>query len=309
MLTKGKPVSLRGLSAVNNNVIWVSGSDGTVVISTDGGKNWKWTQIPGYEKSDFRDIEAFNDREAVIMGITEPAVILITKDGGLNWETVFKDSAKSVFLDAMDFMGNKAVAIGDPVLDKNYILESNDRGKTWKKKEVVLSDSMESGEAFFAASGSNVRFLPGDGFVQVSGGIKSRLFTQSKSYVLHLNQGAQTTGANSIALDPAKPNEAFIVGGDFSHDTLRYKNSLHIQFYPFVQNPPETSPHGYRSCVEYLTDKLMVCCGNTGVDISYDSGKNWELISNTGFHICRKAKYGSSLFLAGPNGTIAQLKF
>ena len=48
--------SLRGLSVVDDNNIWVSGSRGTFARSTDGGKTFTYTQLKGYEKSDFRDI-------------------------------------------------------------------------------------------------------------------------------------------------------------------------------------------------------------------------------------------------------------
>src|SRR5215831_7049225 len=80
MLTNGTNTSLRGLSVVNDNVIWVSGSNGTVGRSTNGGKDWKWYQVKGFEKTDFRDIEAFDGVTAVIMGVGEPAYILRTID-------------------------------------------------------------------------------------------------------------------------------------------------------------------------------------------------------------------------------------
>jgi photosystem II stability/assembly factor-like uncharacterized protein len=51
--------SLRGLSVVNEKVIWASGTGGTVIRTTDGGKNWNVIQVPDAEKLDFRDIEAF----------------------------------------------------------------------------------------------------------------------------------------------------------------------------------------------------------------------------------------------------------
>ncbi len=309
LLTGGRAVSIRGLAVVNERVIWVSGSEGNIGLSTDGGKNWKWIQVPGFEKSDFRDIEAFDDKEAFIMGVTQPAIVLKTSDGGNTWKTVFADTTKAAFLDAMDFSGNKGVVVGDPVVEKKYILESNDRGESWKKNESADVGSLDSGEAFFAASGSNVRFISGDGYVQVSGGTKSRLFTGSQIYNLLINQGTTSTGANSIAINPVKPNEGYIVGGDFSHDTLRYKNSIHVQFSPFIQIPPATPPHGYRSCVEYISENQLVCCGPSGVDYSNDGGKTWSLISNSGFYVCRKAKKGNSFFLAGPHGKIAMLQF
>src|SRR5450432_3522948 len=107
MLTSGKSSSLRGLSVVNDSIIWASGSGGSVGLSTDSGKSWKWNLVIGYEKSDLRDIEAFSDKEAVIMGITEPAIILRTTDAGNNWIVSFKDTTKSAFLDAMCFSDDR----------------------------------------------------------------------------------------------------------------------------------------------------------------------------------------------------------
>ncbi len=308
VLTSGRPVSLRGLSVVNDQIIWVSGSGGSVGVSTDAGENWKWIQVHGFEKTDFRDIEAFSDQEAVIMGITEPAVILRTTDGGKNWITTLKDTAKSVFLDAMDFSGDEAVLVGDPDKEKIFFARSSDRGKSWVKS-AYGTETTVSDEAFFAASGSNIKFIPGDGLALISGGKKSCLYLSTARYVLDLNQGEQTTGANSIAINSADPNQAFIVGGDFSHDTSRYGNSLRIQFHPFVQTPPMIPPHGYRSCVEYLNNKEMICCGTSGVDFTNDGGVHWTLISGKSFHVCRKSKSGKSVFLAGPKGAVAILEF
>jgi hypothetical protein len=309
LLSADKPVSLRGLSVVNDQVVWVSGSGGSVGVSTNGGKNWSWIRVPRYEKSDFRDIEAFSDQEAVIMGITEPGVILRTMDGGKSWTTVFEDSAKSVFLDAMDFSGDPGVLVGDPVEGKIFLAESADRGKSWKKITGSGFESTAIGEAFFAASGSNIRYLQDGHYALVSGGKKSCLYISSGRYPLLLNQGEETTGANSIAINPANPNEAFIVGGNFKYDKLQIGNSLRIQFHPFSQEPPLTPPHGYRSCVEYLNDKQMICCGTSGVDISADGGLHWKKISDKSFHVCRRAKEGQSLFLAGADGRIALLEW
>jgi hypothetical protein len=61
--------------------------------------------------------------------------------------------------------------------------------------------------------------------------------------------------------------------------------------------------------VEYLNDKQMICCGDSGVDISTDSGIHWKLISDNGFHTCRRTKTGQKIFLAGAHGTIARLEW
>src|SRR5437867_1361489 len=103
LLTTGITNSLRGLSVVNDRIIWVSGNNGTVGRSIDSGTTWKWMNIKGFEKTDFRDIEAFDETSAVIMGIDAPAYILRTADGGETWKVVYENKIKGIFLDAMEF--------------------------------------------------------------------------------------------------------------------------------------------------------------------------------------------------------------
>src|ERR1700754_1293912 len=81
LLNSGSKASLRGLSVVNNDIVWVSGSGGSVGRSIDGGETWIWKTVKGFEKADFRDIEAFDKNTAIITGIASPAYILKTTDG------------------------------------------------------------------------------------------------------------------------------------------------------------------------------------------------------------------------------------
>ena len=121
ILTDSIHSSFRGLSVVDNNIIWVSGSNGTVGKSLDGGKTWKWMIVKGFEKTDFRDIEAFDKKTAVIMGVAEPAYILRTTDSGKNWNVVFADTAKGMFLDAMEFWNiQSGIVIGDPINNRFF---------------------------------------------------------------------------------------------------------------------------------------------------------------------------------------------
>jgi hypothetical protein len=306
LLNSGTSASLRGLSVVNDQIIWVSGSEGTVGISINGGTDWKWIRVPQFEKSDFRDIEAFSDREAIIMGITEPAVILSTADGGNSWKTVLKDTSKAAFFDAMDFYGDHAAVVGDPFKNHIYFAESADRGKTWNTASPVSFMPAAEGESFFAASGTNLCHTSNGTWVLISGGKKSCIYFENSRIPLLIVQGKETTGANSIAVNPVNNNQAFIVGGDFKNNKDQSGNSVLIQINPFSQKVPVTPPRGYRSCVEYINDKELICCGQTGVDISVDGGLNWTMISDKSFHVCRKSKTGNAVFLAGVHGNIAK---
>jgi hypothetical protein len=130
---------------------------------------------------------------------------------------------------------------------------------------------------------------------------------------LPIIQGAESTGANSIAVyDDFKRKggkEMVVVGGDFSKDTSAIKNCFISTNRGLTWKAPKTPPHGYRSSVEYLSKKQLVCTGTTGVDYSIDGGNTWKLISTEGFHVVRISKLGSTVFLAGNNGKIARLVY
>ena len=99
----------RGLSVVSENVIWASGTGGTVIRTTDGGKNWSVIKVPEAEKLDFRDIEAFDANTAYILSIGngESSRIYKTIDGGKTWKLQFKNTNEKAFFDALAFWDKK----------------------------------------------------------------------------------------------------------------------------------------------------------------------------------------------------------
>lgn len=311
LLQSQKNTSLRGLSVVDDNVFWVSGSNGTIGKSLDGGKTMEWLTVAGYEKRDFRDVEAFDANTAIIMAVAEPAVILKTKNGGKSWYKVFEDSTKGMFLDAMDFDDKgTGVVIGDPINNNVFKAMTIDYGEHWFTLQMIAPEyQLKTGEAFFAASGTNIQFTGNKDYpvLYVTGGTSSRLFYREKYYELLIKQGKESTGANSVAISN-DGKDAVIVGGDFSGDTISTLNCVLVHLKKeAIFSSPQTPPHGYRSCAAYITKQKLICCGTSGVDISNDGGNNWQLISSEGFHVCAKAKKGSKVFLAGSNGRIATL--
>src|ERR1700677_5172138 len=61
--------SLRGVSAVNAQVVWASGTAGTYLLTRDAGATWRAAQVPGAEKLDFRAVWAFDERTAFLLSI------------------------------------------------------------------------------------------------------------------------------------------------------------------------------------------------------------------------------------------------
>lgn len=312
VLTSGTKTSLRGLSVVNDNVVWVSGSNGTVGRSLNGGKNWTWITVKGFEKTDFRDIEAFDGSTAIIMGVAEPAYILKTTNGGESWKVVYENKTKGMFLDAMDFSDEKhGIVVGDPVNSRVFLAGTNDGGDTWTELPETSRQKLDSGEAFFAASGSNIRLFSDGSFLLASGGTKSNLYTKNKKLPLPVLQGKESTGANSLDVLLTRKGRStkhmIVTGGDFANDSLTDKNCYLTVNGGKTWMRPKVPPHGYRSCAEYLIKDDILACGLNGVDYSHNGGKTWDWISDEGFHVCRIARLGSTIFLAGGNGKIGKI--
>src|SRR6478736_4095158 len=84
----GSDAQFRGLAPVSRHIAWVSGTEGTVLRTTDGGRHWKDVS-PGGDTGDleFRDIEAWDAQHAVILSIGTggDSRIYRTSNGGRTW--------------------------------------------------------------------------------------------------------------------------------------------------------------------------------------------------------------------------------
>ncbi len=296
--------SFRGIS-IFKNTIWVSGSQGTVGRSADKGKSWQWYTVEGFEKTDFRDIEALNGHTAIIMGIASPAFILKTTDGGNTWKKVYENNHPSIFLDAMAFKNRKeGVVVGDPIHNKIFIAETKDGGSRWTESNRLALANAQPGEAFFAASGTNAAWSRGRYYI-ASGGLVSRLFIHDKTRALPVTQGNKMTGANSIAI---KGKTILIAAGDYENKDKKDSAFIYSTNGGKSWAYPQTMPGGYRSSVCFAGKNKAVTCGITGVDISYDNGQNWKNISATSFNTCAYSRQENAVYFAGGNGRVGKVK-
>ena len=321
IVNSGQSSSIRGMSIPNDHVIWVSGSNGNVARSTDEGKTWNWTVVKGYEKTDFRDIHAFDSSNAIIMGIGNPAYILKTKDGGQNWKVVYTKEMTGMFLDAMDFSNRKkGICIGDPlVLNKDgkkhfFVIRTNDGGDTWQEEPDNEMPVASEGEAIFSASGTNIILLDNKSYdyAFISGGLASNIYIvghknrMNKAFPLPLNQNNESAGAFSMATDD---NKRFVcVGGDYKKPDARNNNFTWTNNNGKAwQTSTGSAPHGYRSCVRIIAGNKMVACGSGGVDLCTNPDE-WINISKEGFNVCMVSPNKKLIFLGGGNGKIGMIR-
>ncbi|MES2653267.1 MAG: YCF48-related protein [Bacteroidota bacterium] len=308
----GKNTSMRGISVISDQVAWVSGSNGHVGKTLDGGSTWTWTQPKGYEKLDFRDIEAFDDQNAIVVNAGSPAYILITTDGGKSWKETYKNTDSLIFLDGMGFWNRKeGIIFGDPINNKMQLLKTTDGGQTWKNISDQLKKEMAVGEAGFAASGTTIRTQLGGKVWVASGGKVSNIYYSGnygkswKVYPCPIIQGESSTGPFSIAFYDEKKGIA--VGGNYLKDKENTNNVVLTTNGGKTWSKPNSQVLGYRSAVEYITDLLCFATGSSGTDVSTDGGKNWTNISTLNFNALQKAKNGKLILLTGNKGQIYQV--
>ncbi|MBI3233383.1 MAG: oxidoreductase, partial [Bacteroidetes bacterium] len=273
---------------------------------------WSFVSIKDHSKFDFRDIEAFDSLNAVVMGSGSPAHFLRTNDGGKTWSMTYKNDRKEIFFDGMDFWDEKhGIAFSDPVHGKIYMVETVDGGQTWKPIADQFLPSVVDSEAGFAASGSSIRCLKGGVVMIGTGGKQAHLFigtNYGKSWTRKNTPIAQGNNSSGIfSLSFSSNTNGIIIGGDYMADSLANNNCFTTSNSGVFWKKPKNPPFGYRSCVEQIDKKTYICTGTNGTDISTDNGLTWTSISKAGVTVVSTATKGQVVVLAGGKGKIGIL--
>ena len=313
--------SLRGLVAVSNEVAWACGSQGTIVQTTDGGKNWLHHSIPHLQTVEIRSIHAWDGNEAIVATAGQPALILKTIDRGVTWKTVYENKSPQAFFDGMKFWNDRSgVAFSDPVDGGLLIVKTDDRGDSWKEIEPTAIPKMDIGEAGFAASNSSLHAFGNQlAWIGLGGGNEgpSRVF-RSQDGGLHwtshiappIGRGI-SSGIFSIAFENERSGIA--VGGDYNKTTIATQNIAITDDGGLNWREPRTNrPRGFRSTVVAIASResdvpktIWLTCGPSGCDWS-SNGEDWSALSDIGFHVMSVAP-DSTVWAAGSMGRIAVL--
>ena len=153
----GTTALLIAVSPVNERIVWVSGSRGTWVRTTDGGTTWQAGRVPGADSLQFRDVHAVSASTAYLLSIGDgpQSRIYKTTDGGVSWQPQFVNEDPKGFFDCMDFWDAKrGLVIGDAVDGKISMLRTDDGGAHWTRVPSASLPPAQPQEGSFAASGT-----------------------------------------------------------------------------------------------------------------------------------------------------------
>ncbi|HXH69822.1 MAG TPA: hypothetical protein VNI60_05685 [Pyrinomonadaceae bacterium] len=304
--------SLRGLSVVSEKVIWASGTGGTFLKTTDGGKIWTVGKVPDTEKLDFRDVEAFDANTAYLLSIGngESSRFYKTIDGGRSWKLQFKNTNEKAFFDAFAFWDkNNGIAMSDPVDDKYVLISTDDSGQNWKSVSTDKMPNAKQGEAAFAASGTCLLTNGKSDVYLVSGGNDARVFRSNNRGLswfvadTPIVKGTAGSGIFSIAMQDKM--RGAIVGGNYEKPN-EINNNLASTNDGGKSWIAGKGLNGYRSGVAFVDKKTIIAVGSSGSDISFNDGKTWKNLDKENYNSVQ-AKGKNAIWTVGANGLVAKL--
>ncbi|MBS1824394.1 MAG: hypothetical protein JST93_03650 [Acidobacteria bacterium] len=298
--------NLRGVSAVSKEVVWASGTNGTVVMSNDGGVNFYHRPVPGGEALDFRDIEARSIDTVYLMssGPGDASRIYKTQDSGGSWRLQLTNPDKDGFFDALAFWDDsRGLVLGDPVNGRFSIRITEDGGETWRAVETEAMPAARAEEAAFAASGTCLSVAPGGLAWFVTGGAGGgRVFHSrnwGKTWTVEETSVPHPVASSGLFSIAATAGGWIAVGGDYRQE-VNGAGNLALSNLQVKAAPPI-----FLSAVVWRSAKEAIAVGPRGTFRSTDSGQTWELASEEGFHTLSTTVNGA-LFAAGARGRIAR---
>ncbi|HET9454359.1 MAG TPA: hypothetical protein VFO66_08760 [Gemmatimonadaceae bacterium] len=314
-VNSGTTAELRGLSAVNDRVVWASGARGTVVRTVDGGRTWQADSASDFGTLDLRSVHAMSEGRALAASAGEAekglARILATIDGRA-WRGVYDTRLKGAFFDAIAFWdARRGVVLSDPVDGAFLVLRTDDGGRGWTRLPAASLPPVLAGEAAFAASGSSIA-LTGDANVWIGtgGGGRSRVMRSRDAGLswsvadVPVHAEGPAAGIFSIAFFDARRGVA--AGGDYTKPRLAASSVALTSDGGATWRAAKAPPAAYLSGVAFAGDtSRLVAVGLAGTFVSRDGGDSWTQTDTVAMNSVRCA--GKRCFAAGPRGRVAYL--
>ena len=306
--------SLRGVSVVDRNMVWASGTHGTYLLTEDGGATWVAAQVPGAEALDFRDVESFGATAYLLAaGPGEQSRIYKTSDRGAHWELQFTNHDPKGFLDGMAFWDQQhGIAIGDPVDGRFQVIATADGGRHWKPLPHL--PTARDGEALFAASGTCIATQGMNNVWFATGGAAARVFRSSdrgrswEEAETPIAHGSASSGIFSIAFRDAR--HGAIAGGDYKNPEQGGANLATTDDGGKTWKLATVTPMKYFSAVAFVTERGgLAVVGSAASAFSEDALKSWKSLEPAGFNAIGSRPSLGVAWAVGPKGAIAKGDF
>ncbi len=305
--------NLRGVSIFDRENIWASGTNGTYLVSKDGGETWNVGKVAGADTLDFRGVKVFKGEAFLLAAGPGDKSRIYYLRAGKSWELQFTNLEAKGFFDCMAFFDpRRGIVVGDPVNGKFQILRTRDGGKTWQLADPQKMPPAIEGEGAFAASNSCIATNGTQDVWFATGGSAARVFhsadageswTVTDTPIVH---GAAAQGIFSIAFRDAL--HGVIAGGDYEHPDQTGANLAATDDGGKTWKLADASPQKFFSAVAFVggTTPGTLVVGSARTGFSKDDLKNWDSFTADGFNAV-ESKQGVT-YAVGAGGKVAKIQ-
>lgn len=282
-LENHNPNSIRGMSVVDSNTVWLSGTNETILRTIDQGKSWQKITVPDIDSLDFRSVHAFSKSSAIVVSAGFPARAYKTNDGGVSWSLVYENKDSTAFMNSIAFKNEReGIIVGDQIDGRHLILRTGNGGVTWNRIDSVDVPRPLKIENGFAASGSCITVSKSGRFLIGLGGEQARIFSSINGYkwkakLTPLVHGEASSGIYSISA--CGTGKIMAVGGDYTQaDSSHYPIISMNDGKSWIKTKGKVD--GYRSIVTYSkVGQFWVVGGTNGLEMSTNDGISWTKFS------------------------------
>ena len=257
--------SLHDLVFIGTEIGYAVGDHGTIRKTEDGGTTWNFLESPVL--SNWRSVCFLTDRIGWIAGgqvgvnaLTTRGIILHTKDGGANWETIAPKDVGTIFhVQFFDFQ--QGVICGESTTKgTSGIWQTADGGKNWQVVESAHRNNWRCGD--FASVTSGV-VAGSRGHVALLGG--RRLIDDTS-----LNFGLK--GVHGLTIDDSA--RGWLVGDG---GLVRYSPAGASWQDPSGNLPTDLSTlYDFRTVAAHQDSVWIAGHPGSAIWYSHDNGKNWN---------------------------------
>jgi photosystem II stability/assembly factor-like uncharacterized protein len=326
--TPADTARLRGLAPVGARVVWASGSEGTVLRSTDAGRSWSSVGPPGTGSLQFRDIEASSAERAVVLSIGpgEESRVYVTDDGGHTWAESFRNTDPAAFYDCLTFTTPRVgYAMSDPVDGRFRVIRTRDGGHSWEVMDSTGMPPARDGEFAFAASGTCLQSDAAGNLHLATGGVDpARVFTSRDGGDTWTVADSPVAGGPSAGIYSLsfQGRRGVAVGGDYAAPEAAEGNAAWTADGGRTWHTPRgTGLGGYRSGSAWAgrswpgrfgshpsrAGGTVLAVGPTGSDVSRDGGRSWSAFDTGSFDSVECVASGPC-YASGEKGRVAVLR-
>ncbi len=312
----GTEALLQAVSPIDDDIVWVSGHDGTFLRTVDGGGVWEAGGVEGAETLQFRDVAAFDAETAYLMssGAGELSRIYRTDDGGVSWRLQYTAEHPDAFLDCMDFWTpERGLVYGDAIDGVPFLLETDDGGDSWNRISADLLPAALPGEGGFAASGTCLRMAgAGEARVAMGAGPRTRVlatddYGESWRVADVPVVGGEASGLTTVEV--GGDGNGIALGGVIGNDTIRSANvALTADGGSSWTAGGMLAMAGpvYGAALVQGIPGAVVAVGPGGMDRSSDGGRSWTAVDSTTYWAVGFSRGGIG-WAVGPGGRVVRL--